>query len=590
MRRLSFTKLVYERRELLVLELLQRHSSVPIGLNRVEFRQDLPPHLWVFEEVGHLVPPIRAIVNLVEDAIDFVVDAVFHHVDATFGEDGIQDLTLRPMRLDRNSHGHGIGDADRTLQKLNAPMVQVFIKPWSRPLLILGDFREARDIMSRRTAEFDRSTSSGDLVRGLGPSHHIHLKTSPAWRSQRRLIQDLMSSAFLHHVAGPVMYQNVLRLVDLWRIKSRLAGGRPGALDAMAAKGFTSTGVQRALRSSSSGLDEPVAFDPVPTDHVVSASLELVAAVEDVQGSPFPDLKWWWVNSKPRIRRATQVKEKYIRDEVADAVRRLRSSTGGEEFVKSAVDHMVFRESKLAGKEARKPDFFSRVMMDEHVAELGPEVPGRQRRGAVQAARRALEAAFARATAAGGQPTIQDITESQIPYLDAVIEETLRCSATVPVVDRQASTDAELLGYRVPKGSFITCLVSGPSMMSPAFEIDEKRRGVGVDASKPDRPVRAWDPDGMATFQPERWLVGQDGAFDPLAGPQLAFGLGTRQCYGKRLAYLEMRTLITLVVWNFELLPCPPALSGSKPILVMTNRPKDCYVRLREVRKGEEKL
>lgn len=125
-------------------------------------------------------------------------------------------------------------------------------------------------------------------------------------------------------------------------------------------------------------------------------------------------------------------------------------------------------------------------------------------------------------------------------------------------------------------------------MMSPAFEIDEKRRS--VDASKPDRPVRAWDPDGMAVFQPERWLVGQDGAFDPLAGPQLAFGLGTRQCYGKRLAYLEMRILVTLVVWNFELLPCPPALSGSKPILIMTNRPKDCYVRLREVKRGAEKL
>lgn len=289
----------------------------------------------------------------------------------------------------KNEDGTFITYLEQTLQKLNAPMVQVFIKPWSRPLLILGDFREARDIMARRTAEFDRSTSSGDLVRGLGPSHHIHLKTSPAWRAQRRLIQDLMSSAFLHHVAGPVMYQNVLLMVDLWRVKSRIAGGRPwaasedidhvaldsvlsfafgedfgrkhsatrGALDVVAANSYLPP-------KNSSGLDEPVAFDPVPADDVLNASLELVAAVEDVQGSPFPDLKWWWVNNKPRIRRATQIKEKYIRDEVADAVRRLKSSAG-EEFVKSAVDHMVFRESKLAEKEARKPDFFSRVMMDE---------------------------------------------------------------------------------------------------------------------------------------------------------------------------------------------------------------------------------
>lgn len=292
----------------------------------------------------------------------------------------------------QNEDGTFITYLEQTLRRLDAPLVQVFIKPWGRPLLVLGDFREARDLLARRAAEFDRSTSSGDLVRGLGPSHHIHLKTSPAWRAQRRLIQDLMTAAFLHRVAGPALYQNVLLLVDLWRIKSRLAGGRPwaasedvdhvaldsvlsfafgegfgrrhsatrGALDVVAA--HSSTGVPHPR--SSSGTDEPVAFDPVPTDDVVNASLELVAAVEDVQGSPFPDLKWWWVNNKPRIRRATQVKEKYIRDEVADAVRRLKSSTG-EEFVKSAVDHMVFRESKLAEKEARKPDFFSRVVMDE---------------------------------------------------------------------------------------------------------------------------------------------------------------------------------------------------------------------------------
>ncbi|KAJ8122060.1 hypothetical protein ONZ43_g1649 [Nemania bipapillata] len=62
----------------------------------------------------------------------------------------------------------------KSLEQLNAPLVQVFIKPFGRPLLILSDFDEAYDLMVRRTREFDRSTSSGDLVRGLGPDHHIH--------------------------------------------------------------------------------------------------------------------------------------------------------------------------------------------------------------------------------------------------------------------------------------------------------------------------------------------------------------------------------------------------------------------------------
>lgn len=205
--------------------------------------------------------------------------------------------------------------------------------------------------------------------------------------------------------------------------------------------------------------------------------------------------------------------------------------------------------------------------------------------GAQTKLRNAIEASFATANSEGRSPTIQEITGTHIPYLDATIEETLRCAASVPVVDRQAVVDTELLGYHIPKGTVVTCLVTGPSMTSPAFEIDEARRSDSSRAGKAERRDRAWDPDDMALFKPERWLVaGERGdEFDAAAGPQLAFGLGTRQCYGKRLAHLEMRILTVMIVWRFELLRCAPAYSGYKPVLMMTNRPKDCYVRLREV-------
>jgi hypothetical protein len=141
------------------------------------------------------------------------------------------------------------------------------------------------------------------------------------------------------------------------------------------------------------------------------------------------------------------------------------------------------------------------------------------------------------------------------------------------------------MGYRIPKGTVVTCLVTGPSMTSPAFPIDEARRSAEAKGSERQRH-RPWDPRDMASFKPERWLVGRTDDFDAGAGPQLAFGLGTRQCFGKRLAHLEMRIIISLIVWSFELLPCPQSLSGHKPVLIMTNRPKDCYVRLREVRRN----
>lgn len=70
--------------------------------------------------------------------------------------------------------------------------------------------------------------------------------------------------------------------------------------------------------------------------------------------------------------------------------------------------------------------------------------------------RKALEGAFTSALYEARSPTIQEITEAHVHYLDAVVEETLRCSATVPVVDRQASVDTQLLGYHIPKGVIVT--------------------------------------------------------------------------------------------------------------------------------------
>ncbi|KAI8626380.1 cytochrome P450 [Xylariaceae sp. FL1651] len=522
-----------------------------------------------------------------------------------------------------NEDGTFISYLVQSLEKLDAPLVQVFIKPFSKPLLILSDYVEAHDMMVHRTKEFDRSTSSGDLVRGLGPDHHIHLKTTPKWRSQRRLVQDLMTPSFLNKVAGPALYQKVCELLDLWRAKSKIANGKPWvaaedidnvSLDAVMAFAFgerfgqTHSATRPAIEAiqalseadttslvESGSQNDPVIFPKGKTNELLRATLELVETVQEVQGSPLPDLKWAYVNSKPQVRRATKIKEGYITSELKDALGRLRGTE--EEFVKSAVDHMVFREKVLAEKDGRSPNYFSRVMMDEI---FGFVIAGNdtsstaiswglkylaENQVAQRKLRRALETAFPQAASEGSTPGIQDITGTHIPYLDATVEETLRCAASVPVVDRQAVVDTELLGYRVPKGTVVTCLVTGPSMTSPAFSIGKGRRSAGLSGNGKQRH-RNWDPQGMASFEPERWLVGGGGEFDAGAGPQLAFGLGTRQCFGKRLAHLEMRIIIALIVWTFELLPCPSALSGHKPVLIMTNRPKDCYVRLREVQRN----
>lgn len=278
----------------------------------------------------------------------------------------------------------------KTMRSLNAPLIQVFIRPLSKPLLIMADFPEAHDLLVRRNKDFDRSHTLGDLVQGLAPDHHIHLKTEgSAWKAQRRLVQDLMTPSFLHNVAGPVIHQNVATMIDLWRAKSRIADGRPWAagddinqmaLDAVTAfafgEGFGHSATRPALEAvremdpetvesvrRQGGRDEPVDFPRGRVDEALQATLDLTETVGEVQGNPWPSLTWALVTRKPKVKKAVRIKEEYIMKELRAGVERLEKSSG--RVIKSAVDQMILREKSLAGKDGRAPDYFSRVMVDE---------------------------------------------------------------------------------------------------------------------------------------------------------------------------------------------------------------------------------
>lgn len=198
-------------------------------------------------------------------------------------------------------------------------------------------------------------------------------------------------------------------------------------------------------------------------------------------------------------------------------------------------------------------------------------------------------------------PSAEEITRINIPYLEAVIEEILRLANTLPVLDRQTSKDTELLGYHIPKGTILMMLNRGPSFTEPGFAVDEKMRSPTCRASGREKGVRHWAREGMDAFYPERWLVyeekdgpANDGTkretatYDSTAGPSLPFGLGTRGCFGRKLAYLELRIMITLLVWQFRLGMCPEALSGYGAVETLTHKPRDCYVRLERIEREED--
>jgi len=197
--------------------------------------------------------------------------------------------------------------------------------------------------------------------------------------------------------------------------------------------------------------------------------------------------------------------------------------------------------------------------------------------------RRELRAAHSAAAAEHRIPTIDEILDTQVPYLEAVVDETIRCSHIVPITAREALTDTVILGHAIPKGTHVYLVSNGPSFLEPALGVEESLRTPGARAAKDH--YGAWDASDITEFVPERWLRVRDGreVYDPLAGPQMAFGGGPRGCFGRKMVYLELRIVITLLTWSFELLDPGAELNTLETTESSTENPRDCNVRLRPI-------
>lgn len=319
-----------------------------------------------------------------------------------------------------------------------------------------------------------------------------------------------------------------------------------------------------------------------------------------------PKLYWFLTNLRPSVRKAqrqrTRILQKYI-DRAHDSITQNAHGHGhghGSSH-RAAVDSIVSREIAAARKENRAQALSSPEI---HDSLFGYVLGGQStthsvlsfmirrlsvRQDVQSKLRKELYTLYAPAAAAKRNPTIDEFLAMRAPYLDAVIEETMRLNSTAPVLIREAMEDLDFLGYTIPRGTNIFCTLWGPSYDEPAFEVDENRRSKSSQAHKDETPAD-WTASGFAPaeFHPERWLQkDSDGktVFDIKNGPTLGFGAGTRECWGKRLAYHELKLISTLLVWNFEFLPLPPDLVDEDVVDFFVAKPKRCFVRLRAVRR-----
>lgn len=188
-----------------------------------------------------------------------------------------------------------------------------------------------------------------------------------------------------------------------------------------------------------------------------------------------------------------------------------------------------------------------------------------------------------------GDLTSTEIIDADVPYLDAYIEELVRFSVTAGLVVRQATVDTSVLGFAIPKGTHLLLNTRlGPEHVGR--DVDERVRSATSQAARTRRGregLEGRSGKGLDVFEPGRWLVDGEGGdgkevFDGSALPVLGFGGGLRGCFGKRLAIMELRIIVAVLVLGFEFLPLEDEkLNGMAGEERIFRRPQVCHVRLK---------
>src|SRR5205085_471814 len=148
-----------------------------------------------------------------------------------------------------------------------------------------------------------------------------------------------------------------------------------------------------------------------------------------------------------------------------------------------------------------------------------------------------------RSVLAGRAPTLDDL--AKLPYLDWVLNESMRLYPPAWLQMRFVSKESEIDGVKLPVG---TLLILSQWVMHRLPEI--------------------WQD--AEVFKPERWDPANEQHIPP--GAYFPFGGGPRTCIGMPLAQLEARLILASILQRYTPQPIPVYTPGFQPTITL--RPK----------------
>ncbi|KAH7348217.1 cytochrome P450, partial [Pyrenochaeta sp. MPI-SDFR-AT-0127] len=439
--------------------------------------------------------------------------------------------------------------------KHKSPLIQLFIPSFStmHTTLVLADLREIEDIVTRRVGEIDRADMMHMWFGLVAPRATIGLKSKDAaFKEQRRLWNVVLSPHFLEEVAAERFHEVAIKLSQLWARKGVIANQKMAFEAQEDLRMATLDGIWKMNIGSELGLmnariarlDGPNAVLKESKERIDFAQSEvpefyktlstLLVCLDWVMQGISPRLYTWFFTSTGILARAAKKKDEILNCCITNSKARVNKGIGTHVHGATCSLDQVFRKdlSLSKGKNSDSQAASSSALGDELLELLitGHETTASSIAWALKfltdnpdvqnQLRASLNAAFPNASPSA-LPLAKELFTASLPYLDAVIAETLRLSNTGPVSFRQTVVQCNILGHTIPAGTPIVLVSAGPSYNSPMMPTTpENLRSRTSKAAFSRKTISSsllrqalFQPsDDLGAFRPSRWIV--DGTFD----------------------------------------------------------------------------
>ncbi|CAE6437736.1 unnamed protein product [Rhizoctonia solani] len=435
------------------------------------------------------------------------------------------------------------------------------------PLIIVSDIKETERVLlkSKATVLSKRVNQAFDFVM---PEGQISIPANEVWKKHRRLAGPSMSKRYLERMLSRIN-ASATNLVKFWNAKMDITGSCAfeASLDIHLAAvdntinltmGFPLGSIELAHASLPT---EPIQSDgiahiPRPnTPPLYEAISTLVTSVGEAVTSPFP-----WLHGRlvkyisPSWRKGHRLLCSFLNSKISEA--REQESLVGEQGNGLATDADCIVD-----------------MIVQHEAREAAEALG-------EAGIRDELISF---IFSGGQDTTSAVLRWLVKYLtnDAEIQRRLHnevCTVFAKDIDEDAPLDFNLLNDSDQVPLLEAVIAETLRCAGVGSQVLRERTQLMFAMALMSRDKSEWGPDADE-WRPTRWLTSK-GVFDRSAGPSFPFGMGQRSCFGQRLGVLQLKTFATILSQNFFFKPVPAEVSGLEAFETLTKQPKHCYVSL----------